>query len=358
MKNFFLSLVLVSLANFCFAQNDLVVKSSEKGLYLEHKVTPKENFYSIGRLYNAPPKGIAAFNDLDMNKGLNLGQVIKIPLVAPGFSQTANEGTPVYYKVGEKDGLMKVSTVNNKVPLENLRRWNNLKNDNINFGDKLIVGYIVSGQLPVVAKQEPPKVEQKKEPIVEKKDVVANKKEESVLDIPPGPIKKVVVPEKKEPVVEKKEESVLDIPPGPIKKVVVPEKPEQTDNRMASPNASVNTVIVDNNKPVLNDGYFKPYFDQQIKTSPVSRNQTLTSGIFKTASGWQDAKYYMLIDGVQPGTIIKVINPSNNKMVYAKVLGEMQGIRQNEGYNIRLSNAAASALDISETDKFIVKVSY
>jgi len=346
MKNFFLSISFIIIAVFCFGQADLILKSSDKGLYLEHKVTAKENFYSIGRLYNAPPKGIAAFNDLDMNKGLNLGQIIKIPLVAPGFSQSVNEGIPIYYKVGEKDGLMKVSAINNKVPLENLRRWNNLKNDNINFGDKLIVGYIVSGQLPAVVKQEPVKVDQKKEP------VVAEKKESSVLDIQPGPIKKEVVP-------EKKEESVLDIPPAPIKKVVVPEKnSEQTDNRMASPKASTNTIVIDQQNTNLTAGYFKPYFDQQIKASPISRNQTLTSGIFKTESGWQDAKYYMLIDGVQPGTIIKVINPSNNKMVYAKVLGEMQGIKQNQGYNIRLSNAAASALEINETDKFIVKVSY
>ena len=64
------------------------------------------------------------------------------------------------------------------------------------------------------------------------------------------------------------------------------------------------------------------------------------------------------MDDVQPGTIIKIINPENNKTVYAKVLGEMAGIRQNQGYNIRISNAAAAALEIKEDDKFIVKVNY
>jgi hypothetical protein len=44
--------------------------------------------------------------------------------------------------------------------------------------------------------------------------------------------------------------------------------------------------------------------------------------------------------------------------VFAKVLGEMTGIRQNQGLEVRISNAAASALNISETDKFIVKVNY
>jgi hypothetical protein len=36
----------------------------------------------------------------------------------------------------------------------------------------------------------------------------------------------------------------------------------------------------------------------------------------------------------------------------------MSGIMQNAGYDVRISNAAASALDISDTEKFIVRVNY
>jgi len=118
-------------------------------------------------------------------------------------------------------------------------------------------------------------------------------------------------------------------------------------------------VIKETRKPeVPGKGYFQSHFEQQIKKSPVSKDATVTSGIFKTTSGWQDAKYYLLIDAVQPGTIVKIINPTNNKAVYAKVLGEMSGIRQNDGLNIRISNAGAAALEITEQDKFIVKVNY
>ena len=84
----------------------------------------------------------------------------------------------------------------------------------------------------------------------------------------------------------------------------------------------------------------------------------MTAGIFKTASGWKDSKYYLLMDGVQPGMVVKIINPDNNKMVYAKVLGEMSGIRQNEGLNIRISNSAASVLEVPDLEKFVVKVNY
>jgi LysM repeat protein len=328
MKNFFLfAFVFIASTHFSFAQTgDLILKSSDKGLYLDHKVTAKENFYSIGRLYNAPPKEIAAYNGLDMSKGLSLGQMIRIPLTPVNFSQTVNEGTPVYYKVGVKESLMKVSNANNKVSLENLRRWNNLTGDNVSTGNKLIVGFIVAGQMPVVAKQEPEKIKTEKEQVVEKKE--------------PEKVK-----EEKEPVAEKK----------------MAEKNEDKEKKLASPKAELNTVVINNEtKGNIADeqGYFKSFFDQQVKVSPISKSATVTAGIFKTASGWKDAKYYLLIDGVQPGTIMKIINPANNKTVYAKVLGEMSSIRLNAGLDIRISNSAATALEINETDKFIVKVNY
>src|SRR5215218_4107089 len=51
---------------FAFAQNQLLVQRNEKGLFLNHKVMAKENYYSIGRLYNVTPKEIEALNNLDM----------------------------------------------------------------------------------------------------------------------------------------------------------------------------------------------------------------------------------------------------------------------------------------------------
>src|SRR5258706_7962931 len=137
---FSLALAFIATAYFSVAQTpELIIKSGDNSFYLEHKVAPKENFYSVGRLYNAPPKEIAAYNKLDMNKGLNLGQTLRIPLSAGNFSQTVNEGTPIYYKVGESEGLLKISSANNKVLPESLRKWNNLSSDKINAGNKLII---------------------------------------------------------------------------------------------------------------------------------------------------------------------------------------------------------------------------
>ena len=69
------------------AQSDLVVHSEGGKLFLNHTVAPKENFYSIGRLYNITPKEIAPFNGLSLNSGLEINQEIKIPLLSGNFAQ-------------------------------------------------------------------------------------------------------------------------------------------------------------------------------------------------------------------------------------------------------------------------------
>jgi hypothetical protein len=328
-KIFFAVLAWLMAVHFAAAQApELIAKTSEKGLYLEHKVAPKESFFSVGRTYGVHPKFIASYNKLDLGKGLAIGQVVRIPLSDSNFTQKSNKGTPVYYKVGENEGLMKVSSLHNNVTLETLRNWNRLPDNSVKQGDKLIVGFLsgkgVSATTNTVAtttprppeqkeKTEPKKEEVKPEPVVDTRPEVKEKEKEKEKADPP-----ITQPTVTQPVFAKQEE-----------------KPASSES-----------------------GYFKYYFDQQVKQTPIRRDETVTSGIFKTTSGWLDSKYYLLIDGVQPGTIIRIVNPSNNKIIYAKVLGEMSGIRQNEGLNIRISSAGAAALQVTEQDKFIVKVVY
>jgi LysM repeat protein len=322
MKKSLLAVVCLLSTYLVFAQAQLQVQSNARGLYVKHTVAPKENFYSIGRLYSISPKDIAAFNSVDMAHGLSIGQLIMIPLNGSNFSQTDKKGLPVFYVVGSNEGLLKVSQKNNNVLLSNLREWNKLNSDALSTGQKLIVGYVNATGQPasIVAKTEAPK----QEPVVSK----------------PAPQQTA---QPKTEVAEKKPEPVA-------------EKPIVTETK--KPQASVATTTNVSSVAASGAGYFKGQYDQQSKKNSSNKDVTVTSGIFKTASGWQDAKYYALMDDVEPGTIIRVINPDNNKAVFAKVLGEMSGIRQNQGLEVRISNAAASALNVSETDKFIVKVNY
>lgn len=352
MKNLILILVFL-LAGWMSAEaqsGKLMVKKGEKGLYLEHKVAAREGLYSVGRLYNVHPRFLATYNNMDSEKGLDLGQVIRIPLTDSNFTQKDNNGTPVYHVVVAGDGLSKISSQFNKVPVRNLKEWNKLNNDNINLGSPLIVGYLhARGPVPqtLVKENSPVSAEEtaKKEnkPVV--KDPVVKEKEEVIAAVPKETEKTV------EKVQEKTPERLPDSQP------VVKTEPAPAPRKEAEKIPDNKPAVT---APVSTDGtgFFKPYFEEQIRQQPASKNETVTAGVFKTTSGWQDAKYYLLIDNVPTGSIVRVVNPENNKTVYAKVLGQMNGIRQNQGLNIRVSSAAAAALGVADTEKFIVSVNY
>lgn len=320
MKKSLLALLITLCSLVGVAQSDLLVHNDGKGLYLTHTVSPKEGLYSIGRLYNIPAKEIATFNNLDINNGLSVGQVVKVPLQTSNFTQINNNGTPVYYVVGEREGLYRVSLKNNNVLMANIRKWNNLSSDNISVGQKLVVGYVTSGEL---ASHTP---------------AAAPVKEQTVVEEKPKP--------QSQPV---QTETARKAEPEPSKPVATPTASTASTSSVRPQQA----VVRDGN-----GGYFKSVFEQQSKGGGSSKEIMGTSGIFKTASGWQDGKYYALVDGVEPGTIIRVVNPDNNKAIYAKVLGAMSGISQNKGLDLRISNAAANVLDISDTEKFVVRVNY
>ncbi|HEX6170286.1 MAG TPA: LysM peptidoglycan-binding domain-containing protein [Chitinophagaceae bacterium] len=322
-----------------FSQSgDLIINSGPRGAYLIHSVAAKEGLFPIGRMYNVHPRHIANFNGIDFNKGLSIGQQIRIPLTDTNFKQTVNKGVPVYYKVTEKESLANIS-VKTKAQQGNLRGWNNLSADNVSPGTKLIVGFLITNELQDRVVTITPKTL-----VVEESVSNVKKQESSEKKQPATEVKNSVVVEESVSNVKKQEESKKQIEPE-IKK----EEPKKTE------------PVVVKQPEIKNDdgtGYFKSNFYQQVKTSPLSKEQTLTSSIFKTTSGWQDGKYYLLINGVEPGTIVKITNPSNSKTVYAKVLYAMDKIRENQGVDIRISDAAASSLAVSEMDKFILKVNY
>ena len=338
-------------------QSQLMIKGSGKDLHLDHTVSPKEGLFSIGRMYHVHPKAIAAYNKLEMTKGLSVGQVIHIPLTDTNFSQKDDNGKPIFYNVGEKETLEKVSAANNKVSVQKLRAWNKLAHDDQAAGKKLIIGFLVTNESPIAATP----TSEKKETVV--KDTIATeltanpKTEQDKPGIKEEDKKDNEKKADKSKVAKAKNADAKD-PNG--KENVVPEKPiikeelKKAESKKAETNSTRLQVIGD----VTGQGYFKSSFDQQVKITPLSKVETVTSGIFRMTNGPREGKYYMLMDGVPSGTIIKIINPDNNKTIYAKVLGEMSGIRQNQGLNIRISNAAASTLDINDTDKFIVKINY
>ena len=131
-----------------FSQSpQLRIEGTQGKFYLTHTVVAKENWYSIGRLFNCPPHDIASFNNMNFDKPLEVSTVINIPLTSGNFDQkqlktTGESLIPIYHEVGDKEWMYKISSIYNDVPVTSLEKWNKIKRDDVKKGTVLIVGYL------------------------------------------------------------------------------------------------------------------------------------------------------------------------------------------------------------------------
>jgi len=359
----------VLLASFVFlvqtlaAQPVLEVQGTSPNLYLVHTVVAKDNWYSVGRLYNQNPKALAPYNGVALNKPLLIGEAIKIPLNTANFSQNSTLAkdevfVPVYHVVQEKEWMYRIGQNNNKVPVAVLEKWNNIKNEQLKPGMRLVVGYlkVKTGQsalaaqgskkiVPVapvlVAKIDPPTEEKsgdlRKDPVLGHEV----KKDESNKEKPED--SKIVAI--KEDNTQKHEEQKA---PSKAETALPKEEPKLIHPVTETGITSGTTVASFGN---YKGGFFKPLYAESGKDAMGN------AGVFKSTSGWKDGKYYALMNNVPVGTVIKVTFSSTNKSVFAKVLGQLPEMKESTGLMMRLSDAAASELGV-ENGKFYVDVKY
>ena len=331
--------------NASMAQPILIAEGTSPNLHIIHKVESKENYYSMGRMYNVPPKEIASYNNLDFGQGLNLGQIINIPITENNFVQqeTAhNDETliPVYHIIEAKEGLYGISTKYNKVPTDLLKKWNNLSSDEVSNGTKLIVGYLK------VQKDQSSLAKNAINPSAS--DVTKNKGDEKTTVKPPSDAPKEIVPAVKNPDQAKASDIETKSP------AVAQDQSGEIKNNSAK-RTSIN----------FNGGSFKNLFEEQLsRKTPVTENGL--SGVFKSTSGWQDGKYYCFHNTAQPGIIVKITNNLNGKIIYAKILDlipediQIVGpgdIKQNAGLILHVSNSGAEELGVAE-NQFNCTINY
>lgn len=328
MKKLFI--LLLSLPLFVNAQqNSIMIEGAGANIYVNHTAAPKENFYSIGRLYNISPKDVAPFNKLSLENGLSIGQIIKVPLKPINFTQTNNVAVdeiavPVYYKVEHNETIFQVSNKYGKVQATSLKKWNNLSSDDINQGQNLIVGYLkVKKDLSAFA-QQGTKMPKEEVAQVAVKEKVAEKQ-------------KVVKP--LEPAIKPAEKDAM----------VVVDKKDNVFDKTTIKNVVAEKVTLSTN---FREGFFKTAFTN------TGKGESGLAGIFKSTSGWEDEKYYCLHNTAEQNSIVKITNPANGKFVYAKVLDVMPDLKQNNELTVRISSAAAEALGADGSTNFNCKINY
>jgi LysM repeat protein len=352
---------------------ELLIQGQTGSLYLEHTVVAKENWYSIGRLYNVSPKEVAPFNKLTMAQPLNIGQQLQIPLTAANFSQNglkapAETLVPLYHVIQEKEWMYRISVNHNKVPITSLEKWNNINKDQVKAGMHLIVGYLkvktalsalaANGGASAVAVEQSatatPPVTTSKVPAAGTA-ATTSRTSATAAGTPPATNPKPSTPPVITATISNSQPVAKEDPP-PAKeesKPMVKEEPKSvTHANVPATTPAPATTTSSTTTPALhfNGGYFKTDFTDGGKSTNGP------AGIFKSSSGWQDGKYYALMNNVPVGTIVK-ISASSGKSIYAKILGQLPDMKESAGLTVRISNAAASELGEGE-GRFTVEVRY
>lgn len=376
MKRILILLVCSCVSVVSFTQN-LFVEGTAPNLYINHTVFAKENYYSIGRLYNQSPKVIAEFNGLTLEKGLNIGQKIKIPLTAQNFETIEKPANgevlvPLKHIVQKGENIFKIGTQYNTTAVL-LRNWNILSSDVVGAGTALIVGRLkvkagesklASGKNEVVT----PVIPKPTSPVAPKEVATLPVKEEAVsvgVSTPPPAVKPQPAsgtppppPAKKEDitVVHAPSKSTESVPPTETPGTVTPAKGSGVVSSGSVPPVNTNKGIDLSTLPAsVAEGAFSALFSKNVSDKSIN-TKSGDAATFKSTSGWQDRKYYVLMNDVTPGTIVK-LQSGSGKVIYAKVLGSIPEMKENNGLLLRLSNSAASYLGIFDP-RFPVEVSY
>jgi LysM repeat protein len=275
-------------------------------------------------------------NGMNSKSQLQIGQGVKIPTNAktttvivevpkpepakqPEISATI---TDVTYQVLKGQSLYGIAK-QFKTTEAQIITWNNLPNNKIKAGQTLVVGKetIEKSTIPVTPKPQVAKPVEDK-PIVTPPKTEQPTKNDELTTLNAGSAK--VTPVETKPTITPTKE-VIKIQPAQI--------PYST-------------------KYVESEGFFAGYFNHKDKNLTTAAGDAAT---FKTTSGWTDKKYYVLMNDVNQGDIVRLT--ANNKTICAKVLGPLPDIKEDNGLLIRLSNAAAAQLGVEDA-KFSVTINY
>lgn len=297
--------------------------NAQETKYNLHTIAQGETLSILAQKYHTTVGDIMRLNSMHAKSQLVVGQKIKIPSTeAKGQQDSAaktssapvvNSDVATHY-VLQGETLYSISKKFG-VTVEQLKQWNNLGNESIHFGQQLAVSAEGAAMI-AVKNQNLPKQESQKADTIK---TVANNANDTVND---------------------KTENV-DTPK------------QQIANAVRVDVVPVRSIPVqDSSAQDADSSYFAKDFSQSGGLKNIS-GHAMT---FKTNSGWSNKKYYILMNEVSPGSIVKV-SSSNGKSIYAKVLWKLEDMELNHGLAFRVSDAAASALGINDA-KFRLTVEW
>lgn len=295
---------------FTLAQKDLVISGKPGDWYVRYLTDGSESLQQVSNRFGMSVSKLQSYNHTNINTSAPFpnGTEVRIPVTRDNLLQEKVSGAEaVVHRIKNGDNLFRLSQQYYKVPITKLRSWNSLKKDIVKNGQLLIIGYLVNAPQQITNPGTKPAMVQET-PIISK------------------------------PVAENTAVAHSPIAPAPGKHASFSEADKPAHE----------TETVD-------EGYFaQGYMVSSGHSQP--RFKSGEAAIFKTISGWADRKYYVLTNVVPPKTLVR-ITASNHRSICAMVLGSLPDTKGDKNLLLRLSNSAASVLDMHD-EVFTVSMAY
>jgi hypothetical protein len=236
---------------------------------------------------------------------------IRVPVAGILKDENCTDCKPVYHRVNTGEGLYRIGVWYGKISPAKIKQMNNLRSDALKPGQQLMVGYV---------NLKPPEIE--------------------AIDNVTASLKN-------------------------IQGITASSANVGNDTSLSqTPYIPADTVTV--NLPVPEPelvlsyegfGLFATEFNLTVDS--ILTKKTGRAASFKSESGWADGRFYILNSLLKAGSIVKISNPVNGAYLFAKVVGPLPDIKQNNGLHYRLSNAAAAKLGFwKEDDVFDIILEY
>ena len=327
----------------------------------DYVIKPNETLSAIAKNHHTTVGNIMRMNGMNAKSVLKNGAIIKVPAsetnipsspiaVMPNAKPVAHtepsKNTPVVstttttrpikYIVSKRDNLYKISK-QFKTTEAQLKEWNGMNDDKVRPGMGLIVGQetVTAPTLPIEEDNHTSLIHS-----IEKKTnslpIDASSSNTKIAKDATRVVKDTLTTQFHKPVVDSTNKSV-----------------QETIANSESLDIVEPILIPKYAKYAEKEGFFASYFDRK----HLSDNTTTgDAAAFKTTSGWDDKKYYILINDINQGSIVRIT--MNDKSICAKVMGPLPTIKEDNGLIARISSAAADALGVQDAVKFTVTINY
>jgi LysM repeat protein len=306
--------------------------------FVIHQIDAKETLYSISKRYGVPITSILE-NNPTADGGLSTGQLLKVPYVPKAKPQSqVQPGGDRKHIVAPKETLYSISKLYD-VSVEDIKAWNNLKENSVSVGQELIIKKKTSMPADVSKMSETKSIT----------GIHTVAAKESLYSI--AKLYGVTVQQLQ----QWNGLSGFEVKVGQTLFITQPMNTKATEVKTTE----IKTQEVKETQPVVKpDTRATTETTITISEKVMGSDEVKEGGLAELIEGTEGNRKYLALHRTAPvGTILKVRNELNNREVFVRVAGPLPNTGINNNVVIKISKSAYDRLGAVD-QRFRVEVTY